>query len=135
MRRVSLAAVAIAALMLLPGAPAGAQSDATASRAPLIKIGGPPKLKVRRVLRFPIFCSDPCFAQVTSKLRLPGPNLNVTVSGNVGRRTVIRLVLNAALRNYLKANYRQSRLRVVARARNLATNAHATDRRTFRFRL
>jgi hypothetical protein len=121
--------------MLLPGASAGARSEATATAAPLIRIGGPAKLKVRKVLKFPIFCSHPCFATVTTKLILPGPNLHTTVSGSVGRRTAIKLRLNGTLRDYLKDHYRQSRLKVIARARNLDTNAHATARRTFRFHL
>ena len=135
MKRVSIAVVAVAALMLLPGASASARPGASASSGPLIKIGGPARLEVRKVLKFPIFCSHPCFAVVTTKLILPGPNLHTTVSGSVGRRTPIKLTLNGALRDFLKDNYREAKLKVVARARNLDTNAHATARRTFRFRL
>ena len=65
----------------------------------------------------------------------PGPNLNTTVSGSVNRRTPVRLVLNGALKDYLADHYGESKLKVVARARNLDTNAHATARRTFRFHL
>jgi hypothetical protein len=135
LRRVATAAIAMALLVPLPGSAAGAEG--VMSGAPLVKIGGPAKLKAARVLEFPVYCSRPCFVKVTVKLLLPGPNLVLTDATTIqpGRPKVDRLKLNRPATVALKENYREARLEVIARARNLETGARAVARRTFKFHL
>jgi len=134
LKRVAIAAIAMA---LLAPVPSATGSAATTSGAPLVRIGGPAKLKVARVLQFPIYCSRPCFVKVTVKLILPGPNLVLSDTTTIqpGRPKIDRLTLNRPATAVLKENYRVARLEVIARARNLETGARAEDRRTFRFHL
>lgn len=124
----------VAALLLVA---VGTGPVASAGTQPLVTIGGPGKLQAARVLQFPIRCSEPCFVKVTSRLVWPGPDLVSTVSTTIqpGQPKVDRLTLNGPATQHLKDNYKQSHLRVIARARNLETNAKQNDQRTFGFKL
>jgi hypothetical protein len=130
-----LLSMAAAALLLAPAA--GSAQDATTSGARLVRIGGPPKLKAAKRMQFPVHCSAPCFVKVTSRFDWPGPDLVLTSSTTIqpGQPKVDRITLNGPATAHLKANYRQSHLRVIARARNLETNAHQNDNRSFGFHL
>lgn len=112
-------------------------TGAATAGAPLVKIGGPAKLRVARVLQFPIYCSRPCFVKVTATLVMPGPNPVSTVSARIqpGRPKVDRFRLNRPAIDQLKASFREARLRAVAWARDRETGARQTDRRGFRFKL
>ena len=124
----------VAALLLVA---VGTGPTASAGTQPLVRIGGPAKLQAARVLQFPIYCSAPCFVKVTARLVWPGADLVSTVSTTIqpGRPKIDRLTLNGPATAHLKENYRQSHLRVIARARNLDTNAKQNDQRTFGFKL
>lgn len=134
MRRILLSLSAVG-LLLAPAA--GRAADATSSGVPLVRIGGPPKLKAAKRLQFPIYCSSPCFVKVTSRFDWPGADLVLTSSTIIqpGHPKVDRITLNGPATSHLKANYQHSHLRVIARARNLETNAHQNDQRTFGFHL
>jgi hypothetical protein len=103
----------------------------------LVKIGGAPKLRAAKRLQFPVYCSKPCFVKVTSRFVWPGPDLALTSSTTIqpGHPKLDRITLNDPATAHLKANYQQSHLRVIARARNLETNAHQNDERSFGFHL
>jgi hypothetical protein len=113
-----------------------ASRGAGASAAPAVRIGGPHKLHARRILKFPIFVSADSFVKVRGKLRLPGPNLPVRLSGTIrqGHPKQVKLTLNGPARRDLKANFRVSSMKIVVRARNLATNITHVARKTFRFK-
>jgi hypothetical protein len=133
-RRFLLSVITVGLLL----APAGGwAADATSSATPLVRIGGPPKLRAAKRLQFPVFCSRPCFVKVTSRFAWPGPDLVLTSATTIqpGHPKVDRITLNGAATDYLKANWQQSHLRVIARARDLATNAHQNDLRSFGFHL
>ncbi len=136
LRRLTICALALALLGAGVAAPAAAGGAKARSAAPLVRIGGPAKLKAARKLTFLLACSAPCRVTVTVKLILPGPNLVSTVSGVIqpGHPRPDTLTLNASATHDLKASYRQCRLKVIARARNLSTNARQTARRTFLFK-
>ena len=133
MRRVLITGVAALSLIVVGLGPVA--SSGAGSR-PLVKIGGPPKLQAASHIQFPIYCSSPCFVKVTARLAWPGPDLVSTVSSTIqpGHPKVDRLVLNGPATAHLKANYRQSHLKVVARARNLENGARQNDRRRFGFK-
>ncbi len=128
--------VGVAATMAVLAGPAAASPDAGASAGPAVRIGGPHKLHARRILKFPVFVSADSFVKVTGKLRLPGPNLPVRVSGTIrkGHPKQVKLTLNGPARRDLKDGFRVSSLKVVVRARNLLTNVRHTARKTFRFK-
>jgi hypothetical protein len=133
MRRALMAAIATTALL---GAGAGQVASSGAAGQPLVKIGGPPKIQAASHIQFPIYCSAPCFVKVTARFDWPGADLVSTVSSTIqpGHPKVDRLTLNGPATAHLKANYKQSHLKVIARARNLETNAHQNDNRTFGFK-
>jgi hypothetical protein len=133
-RRILLPVIAVG-LLLAPAA--GRAADATTSGAPLVRIGGAPKLQAAKRLQFPVFCSRPCFVKVTSRFAWPGPDLVLTSATTIqpGQPKVDRITLNGPATAHLKSNYRQSHLKVIARARNLETNAHQNDVRIFGFHL
>ena len=133
MRRVLITATAT---MLLVGVGAGQVTSSGAAGRPLVKIGGPAKLQAAKRLQFPIYCSAPCFVKVTARIAWPGADLVSTVSAVIqpGHPKVDHLTLNGPATAHLKATYQQSHLRVIARARNLETNAHQNARRTFGFK-
>jgi hypothetical protein len=133
-RRILLSGIAVA-MLLAPAA--GSASDATSSAVPLVRIGGPPKLQAAKRLQFPIYCSEPCFVKVISRFAWPGADLVLTSATTLqpGHPKVDRITLNPPATEYLKANYLRSHLQVIARARNLETNAHRSDARSFGFHL
>ena len=135
LRRFCVCALVAGLLGAGTAAPAGA-GPADARSLPLVKIGGPNRLKAARTLRFFLTCRADCHVSVTAKLILPGPNLVTTVSGfiDAGRTRPDTLTLNGGATHALKANFRQCRLKVIVRGRNLDTGAHQTARRTFRFK-
>jgi hypothetical protein len=123
-------------MTMVLAAPAGAGSVAGTSARPAVRIGGPHRLHARRILKFPVFVSADSFVKVTGKLRLPGPNLPVRLSGIIrrGHPKQVKLTLNGPANRALKDSFRVSSLKIVVRARNLETNVRHTDRKTFRFR-
>ena len=133
MRRVLITA---SATMLLLGVGAGQVASSGAAGRPLVKIGGPQKLQAAQRLQFPIYCSEPCFVKVTARIAWPGADLVSTVSAVMqpGLPKVDHLTLNGPATAHLKETYRQARLKVVARARNLETNAHRNARKIFGFK-
>ena len=134
MRRVLTAAIATTVLL---GVGAAQVASSGAAGRPLVKIGGPPKLQAASNLQFPIYCSSPCFVKVTARIAWPGADLVSTVSATIqpGHPKVDRLTLNGPATAHLKSTYKRSHLKVVARARNLDTNSHQNDKRTFGFHL
>ena len=131
------ATIAVAIGVAVPAHAGPPQPGAATAAAPLVTIGGPAQLRAARVIQFPVYCSRPCFVKVTVKLVMPGPDLISTVSDEIypGRPKVDRLTLNRPATDQLKASFREARLWAVARARNLATGARQTDRRSFEFKL
>ena len=117
-------------------AQAAARDGADVSAGPPVRIGGPNKLKAAKVLKFPIFVSADSFVKVQGKLRLPGPNIPVSLSGTIrqGHPKVVKLTLNGPAKNNLKANYKVSSLKIIVTARNLLTNIKHRARKTFAFK-
>ena len=109
----------------------------TAQGAPgWVKIEGADRLPAAKKLRYRVRCLRACRVQVTARVIWPArPNLVNRIRGGLrsgeSRRNIV--VLNRVALNVLRANYRQSRLRVVVRATDKKTGATATARRTFRF--
>ncbi len=136
MRRSVLAVTVVALLGSLAVGQAAARTGADASAGPPVRIGGPLKLRAAKVLEFPIFVSADSFVKIQGKLRFPGPDLRVNLSGTIlqGQPRAVKLTLNGAARDELKADFRVSSLKVIATARNLATNVKHTARKTFGFK-
>lgn len=132
---------AISILGLAPAAASAAHSDAgDAARASrlAVKVTSPdskPKIKVARNLKVLVSCSKDCRASARLKLITPINRLNVGGSRTLGAGDVwttgIRLTRFGL--NYLKKNYRWSKLVVVVRATDRATGRKVSKTRGFRF--
>ena len=126
-----------AALFVLASVVALGPAVGEANAAPnWVRIDGNDRIPAAKKLRYRIACRDACTVEVTARLTWPArPNLVNRLRGHLraGESRSNIIVLNPVARNVLRANLRQSRLRVVVRATNRKTGRRAAVRRTFRF--
>ena len=115
----------------------GSADAATPLRVKVATPDGNPKVKVAKKVKLLASCSKDC--NITAKLKLISPAN--TLTGNVSRGLrapqlwMIGFGLTRYGRNYLKANYRDSKLKVRLSAVDLETGKRTVKIRTFRFRL
>lgn len=115
----------------------GSADAATPLRVKVATPDGNPKVKVAKKVKLLASCSKDC--NITAKLKLISPAN--TLTGNVSRGLraqqfwTIGFVLTRYGRNYLKDNYRDSKLKVRLSAVDLETGKRTVKIRTFRFRL
>jgi hypothetical protein len=136
-KRISIVVGAVALLMAIPAAQAGAR-DASASGVPLVQIKGHDRLRAAKTIKFKIVCAKDCAVHVNTTLIIPGPNVHLDPAAATARANhplVDTLTLLNKTPQFLKDNYRVSRLKVVVRARDVATSKVRFARKTFRFHL
>jgi hypothetical protein len=129
-----------AASLLAAAAPAGAgagEPGAQSSAEPLVRYLTKGKLKVRKVIRYRMVCSEDCQVTVRSVIKVKGPDPSPLVStasfpaGTVFEATVEP---NKPLRNAMKANLGKTKLKSTVNAVSTLDGETDTDRRTYKFK-
>lgn len=127
---------ASAATKAPPKAPGATSAQTKAGATAWVRVFTPVKMKPLRKLRYRIYCRVACSLAVTTKLKWPGRrNLVSTIRGTfkAGESRANILTLNQPAVNTLKANWRQTVMEIVVRARNRETGASHTVRKFLRF--
>jgi hypothetical protein len=134
-----IAGFGAAALMLAFAAPAGAGQDpqAQASAEELVRYLTKGKLKVKKVIRYRMVCSEDCQVTVRSAVKVKGPDpapLVSTASFGAGQVFEATVEPNKPLRNAMKAKLGATRLKTSVAAVSTLDGETDTDKRTFKFK-
>ena len=130
-RKLVAAAVAGATIAAIPASAGGAPV-----KEDFLTIGGPNHLAPTQNLRVPIRCSVECDTTVFTTLRVPGPNVGPSkTTGHLqpGKPRDLRVKLNNSAAQTILEDSEISRLRVVVRAENVASDETVRLVKIFRF--
>jgi hypothetical protein len=102
-----IASLAVVAALLLPASSALAGSEPVATKSgAIVNYTSTGKLKIAKKMFIYFVCSVDCSATSTTTIKGPGPNIKVTVSGNVPANVqgFVRVTPSGGLLKVLKAD-------------------------------
>lgn len=136
--RLTFAGLLIAAAGVAGMDSAASAADAVAAAPLKVKVApmAGKKVKVARKLKVVASCTSDCAAKVRIKLYTPVGNSTVRGARNLkaDQGWITGLVLTRFGLKAVKSHFRQSRLKVSLRARDVSTGRVVKKTRTFRFR-
>lgn len=141
MKKFSTFAVSIAVALVATLTMSTAVSSAGIVDQPkplVVKLAGPEaksKLRVKKKLAVLVSCSKDCSIRAKITLVLPAVSDSGVIKGNLlaGRVGKLRYTLTSSGLNYLKDNYRSSKMKIKVSAKDNQTGKRVTKSRTFRF--
>jgi len=116
-------------------ASAGLVDNPAPLRLKIVSEDGKPKIKVAKKLPVLISCSKDCGARIRMTIVTPVGSDDISDAGRLDAGTVLTVkfpLTNFGL-NYLKDNYRSSKLKVKFTGKDLETGKKVVKIRTFRF--
>jgi hypothetical protein len=129
-----------AASLLAFAAPAGAgqgEPQAEASAEELVRYLTKGKLRVKKVIRYRMVCSEDCQVTVRSAIKVKGPDPAPLVNtGNFAAGQVFEVELrpNKPLRNAMKEKLGATKINSSVTAVSTLDGESDTDKRTFKFK-